>query len=319
MNRRPLQLALAAAATLAAASHADAASGTYQLVNAYGRYYTDEGVEINSTIGSGFTLPDGSDFRYVTCVGSDPGVPACSVPGGPPPPPGTWYELPALPSAAAAQARTPDFGVMQARTWARGTHGAGTGDPGFTVYTASANSGFVDEITTTSAVPVVIHFVFSLHGQWNDGGVLALQAGRPGTYNPDVPGGTPMDGHTWTNCATCGFGYDTGIGRSLLPGGDNGAVDMLVSVPFIVDPNPEANPFEAVLLAHSFLDGAEVEAYSTVTLQAILAPAGAGLAFASGHTYNVQLVPEPATWALWAGGLAGLAGWARRGRRSPAH
>lgn len=321
-RRRFITLVAATAVTLGAAPTAFAAAYLYQPVSAAGSYYTDEGIVINTNIGQSFPTGDGSSFRFVVCVGSEPGQPGCSVPGGPPPPPTTWYEWPDLPSSAAAQAHTPDYGISRARAWSSGTGGVGTGAPGYTVYGAAANAGWHDEITTTSTVPVVITFVVALHGNWNDGGVFAYQMGRPGGYDPDVGGGTPMDGRTWTNCTNCAFGFDTGMAYTVLPGGDNGAVDQIVTLDFTVypesfgdpeDPNPFTNPFEAVLLAFASYNDSEVDAFSTATLQAVLVPPNAGLTFASGHAYNVQVVPEPATYALWTLGLMGV-GWARRRR-----
>lgn len=312
----------AVAVALGGAPSAFAAAYLYQPATAAGSYYTDLGVITNTNNGQILPTADGSNFQFVTCVGSEPGDPGCLSPGLPPPPPGAWYELPNQPASAAAQAWTPDYGISRVRTWSSGTAGVNSGAPGYTVYAASANSGWHDEITTTSLTPVVITLVVSLHVEWNDGGVFALSMGRPGVYDPDVGGGTPMDGWTWTNCAVCAFGFDTGAGRTVLPGGANGSVDLIVTHQFTVfpesyadpeDPTSFTNPFESVLVAGSVENDAEVQAYSSATLQAILVPANAGLSFASGHAYNVQVVPEPSTVALWALGLLTL-GWMKRRR-----
>ncbi len=322
---RPRFVLTAAAALLAAPLVATAAPGLYLSLEARGNYYTDENILINTNDGQGFPTGDGSAYRFVTCVGSNPGDP-CAVVPGPPPPPGAWYELPNLPSSAAAQAFTPDYGINRVRTWSSGTHGVGTGDPGYTRYSSFANSGWRDEITTDSALPVVITFVVALHVDWNDGGLWAFQMGRPGVYDPDA-GFAEMEGHTWSNCnvqavsGPCTFEYFTGSDLTVVPGGDNGGVDFIVTQQFTVypesfgdpeDPNPFTNPFEALLGARSFADDAEVLGYSTASLQAILVPQGANLTFASGHAYNVQVVPEPATYGLCALGLAVVVGWARR-------
>ena len=319
--RQRLAALAAAIAALGAAPTAFAEAYLYQPAGAAGSYYSDLGVITNTNYGQVFPTADGSNYQFVTCVGSEPGAPGCLVPGGPPSPPGAWYKWPSLPTSAAAQAWAPEYGISRVRTWSSGTSGVGAGDPGYTVYAASANAGWHEEITTTSAVPVVITFVVALHVDWNDGGVFAFQTGRPGSYNPDVGGATPMDGWTWTNCALCVFGYDTGTGRTLFPGGADGSADLIVTHDFTVypasfgdpeDPTSFTNPFESFLQAGSVDNGAEVLAYSSATLRAILVPPDAGLSFASGHAYNVQVVPEPATGVLWLIGLLGVAMAKRR-------
>jgi hypothetical protein len=318
--RRHLLASIAFAAALGAAPATNAAAYLYQPAGAAGSYYSDLGVVLNTNYGHGFQASDGSNYHYVICVGSDPDLPGCSIPPGPPPPSDAWYKLPNVPTSAAAQAWSPDYGISRVRSWSSGTHGIDSGDPGYTRYGASANAGWHEEITTDSLTPFVITFVVALHVNWNDGGVFALHMGRPGDYDPDVGGGTPMDGWTWTNCAVCQFSYDTGIGRTVYPGGANGSTDVIVSQSYTVYPAfsdnpfyPTTNPFESLLVAHSSENDAEVLAYSSANLLAILVPPGAGLTFASGHAYNIQVVPEPATYALWALGLVAV-GWAKRRR-----
>ena len=237
MNPRPFLIAtLAAAAALSVTQRAAATPGYYQLVSAAGSYFTDAGVVINTNTGSAFATSDGSVYRYVTCVASQPGGAPCDT--FDPSPPVFWYDWPNAARNAAAQARTTDYGVMQARAWSSGFQPGSTNIPGYRVYGAAANSGFIDEITTSAAAPVVITFVFTLHGSWNDAGTFLFQAGRPGFYDPDVGGATPMVGHTWSNCDNCQFAYDTGSARTLLPGGANGSTDITVLVPFTVNPVP---------------------------------------------------------------------------------
>ena len=313
-TRWSLAAAAAAAALLVAAPQAMAAAYTYQPVVAGGNYFSN-GVVVNNSIGQSFPTSDGSAYRFITCVGPDPGQPGCSVPGLPIPEPDVWYKWPILPTSAAAQAHTPDFGIARARAWSTGSD-AGSSPTNYAAYAGVANAGWREEITTTSAVPVTITFVIALHANWNDGGILAFQMGRPGAFDPDVGGSTPMDGRTWTNFSSCLFEYNTGPNCTVLPGGANGFVDQIVTVDFTVypdsfadpeDPNPFTNPFIAHLEAVAGLDDAEIDAFSTVTLQTILVPPNAGLSFASGHDYNIQVVPEPATHALLALGLAGVA------------
>ena len=74
-----------------AAPAAVAAPQLYQIAGAGGSYYSDEGVVQNTTSGQHFTTTDGSHFRFSTCVGSEPGLPGCSVSGDPPPPNEPWY------------------------------------------------------------------------------------------------------------------------------------------------------------------------------------------------------------------------------------
>lgn len=324
IRARSFTLVAVAAAAVVAASAALAAPQNYQLAGAAGSYYSDDSVVINTNGGQNLPTVDGSVYRFVTCVGSEPGSPGCTV-SGLPPPSDAWYKWPSLPTSAAAQAHAPDYGINKARAWSSGVDGMGTGAPGYTAYGASAQSGWVDEITTASATPVTITFVVSLHANWNDGGVLALMMGRPGDYDPEVGGATPMTGRTWTNCANCVFAYDTGLDRTLLPGGDDGSADRIVTVDFVVypasfgdpeDPTSFSNRIESMLFVSASYDDAEVDAFSTASLQTILVPPHAQLSFASGHAYNVQVIPEPATYALWSLGLVGVLLAARRGTRT---
>ncbi|MBC7940655.1 MAG: hypothetical protein H7Z19_12975 [Chitinophagaceae bacterium] len=55
----------------------------------------------------------------------------------------------------------------------------GTGYPGSPADSSGVNSGWRDEITTISSVPVDITFVVSLHVDWNDGRVWAFQMADP--------------------------------------------------------------------------------------------------------------------------------------------
>ena len=327
-KRRPPGSMLATLAAtlvaLGAAPAAVAAPGLYQTVQAEGRYYDDFNNLINSNSGEVFPTGNASSYRFVTCVGSVPGQPGCTVDPGFPEA-DAWYKLPALPTSAAAQGWTPDYGVNRVRSWSSGTHGVNSGAPGYTAYGASANSGWRDEITTTAAVPITITFVVALHVDWNDGGLWAFQMGRPNDYDPDQ-GFAEMEGHTWSNCQAqavsgrCVFNYYTGSALTVLPGGDNGSADLIVTRDFTVYPEsfnvpgqpPLVNAFEAVFGARTFANGSEVLGYSTASLQAILVPPGANLSFASGHAYNVQVVPEPATCALWLMGLVGVAAVKRR-------
>ncbi len=326
-HRPPGSIFAALAATVAAlgaAPVAVAAPGLYQTVEAWGLYHHDLGSVINDNRGQNFPTGNASSYWFVTCVGSVPGEP-CASDGQPEP--DAWYKMPVLPTSAAAQAWTPDYGVNRVRTWSSGTNGVNTGAPGYTAYYARAESGWREEITTTSAAPVTITFVVALHVDWNDGSLWAFQMGLPGIHqDPDGPSGAlPMAGSTWSNCTVehdelpCGteyspaFEYITEV-WTVLPGGDNGSADLIVTQDFTVYPGG-ANPFVALLSARSFANGSEVLGYSTASLQAILVPPGANLTFASGHSYNVQVVPEPATYALWLLGLVGVAAVTRRRAR----
>lgn len=302
-----------------------AAPGLFQPTSGKGVYHADGGAPGNTSNGSSFQAADGSFFWHITCVGSDPNEPCASDPNLPPPT--NWHQLPTFGSAASAQARTPNFGVIQVRTWTSGINGVGTGAPGYTEYYSRAHSEWREEITTTSATPVVLTFIFALQVDWNDGGLWALQMGRPGGFDPDLGYAPMFDGRTWSNCnvnpfsGLCAFDYDTGNAPTILPGGGDGSVRTVVSHTFTVhpesffdpeDPGPHTNPFSVALGARSHANDAEVLAYPGARLLAIHAPPGANLTFASGHSYNI-VVPEPGAAASLASGLAllGLLGLRR--------
>lgn len=69
-------------------------------------------------------------------------------------------------------------------------------------------------------------------------------------------------------------------------------------------------------LTLSAYNNARIDMYGTAELERILVGPGQSLAFASGTTYTVSVVPEPAAWALMLGGLGVVlrraAGRARR-------
>jgi PEP-CTERM motif len=61
-------------------------------------------------------------------------------------------------------------------------------------------------------------------------------------------------------------------------------------------------------------EGAEVDAFSAITLERVIVQPGASISFGSGTQYLVTTVPEPGMVALWLAGLAVLAGSAARRR-----
>lgn len=323
---------------------------SYHRVTHYGDG-TATDVVTNVKAGTTVVMPDGSRLSRVGgCVNAGPGEPPCADPGlvggGP-----NWWNTPApgLETHTGAQAWS-GYGVSRARTHAAprvcanpaaGPDCAGVPDEDgkytadYTARGAVASAGYTDEIHH-SGPPIFATFEFLLHGSWSGGGELAFMFGKQLTpFGSEDGGYAPvLNGVVFESCSMllmCAPAYDSIRNTYIipLPGStadhSSGSVDMLVSWTTQVNPSmydEEVDEwihdgFASLLDARGF-NGADVDAYNTMTLQRILVPSGTTLSFGSGTAYNVQVaggdpgaVPEPSTLLLLLGPLLA----ATRGRR----
>lgn len=180
----------------------------------------------------------------------------------------------------------------------------------------------------------MVTFEVRLHAEWNDFGRLNAYGGIP-HYESDAADW--IDGQVYDNCvlsttfSTCPPRFQGSY--SFIAGDDSdnraGTVDQLLRFSAIVrpssDPHDDEDPtpvgptdFLIGLSASSGYRGAEVDAFSTMTLERVILQPGASISFGSGTQYLVTTVPEPATGALWLAGLALLAGMQRKSRSAVA-
>jgi MYXO-CTERM domain-containing protein len=287
---------------------------------------TDPTAAVNTGFGDISTLPDGSVISHMGCIASTPGGVGCTT-SGLPIVVDTWYKRPFQPTLAAAQAYA-DFGVLKARSWRTGRPDGdiGTSDPlGHRSFYADATAEWTEDFIYLAPTPTVVTLEFTLHAKWEQKGRFALTLGQAieGPENVRL-----IDGNAYINCAGAIECADNGPTHTLVvPGSDaantNGEVTLSIKHSFVLTsqvPDPEdpstADPFTFVanLKTWGTVPGAQTDAFNTVTLDRILVQPGATIGFASGHSWNVQVVPEPATSCLWLGGVAALVAWRRRRR-----
>lgn len=267
-------------------------------------------------------------------------TPCVALPGGCP----NWWNSPApgLESSTGAQAQS-DYGINKARlhTGQSGCEDSPTPcgtlpDGDWIQRSATARSMYREEFKYDGAVPIQVTFEFLLHGSWSGNGGLSFALGNALDLNSEDFGFAPvLGGVVFQSCNAfndCVDGYDAIRDTHIfaLPGnvGDHssGSVNQLISwTTWVMPPELDGNGlfdhfwgFESILDVTGYLNGADVDAFNTVTLQRILIPQGQALLAVSGTTYDVQFigapspVPEPPVSLLLLG--AGLAMGATRRR-----
>jgi|CXWL01.1.fsa_nt_gi hypothetical protein len=322
-------------ALLGLASLATSAVATptiYNWVDAYAIVDGNEALRI-STNSSSSIQADGSVLRQKGCTGTASGS---SAPGGDcfifdpaeVPPPTTWYQRPHTYTYAAAQGLT-SYGVNKARSWSIGSTIPFDPEDSSTIdYFGEVQSGYIEEISYFGAAPTLVTFKLHLHGAWNDGGRFRLAMGSGVDEDPDAAARyTLNNGVIYTNCppeVPCiRNGIEPNPSSSLVyvAGSDaantNGTVDQFIDFTMLL--HGGINPFLVDLHILSSYAGAEMDAFSTVTLDSITVQPGVSLSFGSGTDYNVQFagdpppppptsVPEPGAPLLMLTGLAALLG-----------
>ena len=288
----------------------------------------------NTTNSSGGIQADGSAFRRKGCTATNgPGTGDCFVfDPAQVPAPTTWYQRPNVYTYAAAQAFT-NYGINKARSWSIGSTVPFDPQDSTTIeYIGSAESQYREEISYLASAPTSVTFKLHLHGAWNDGGRFRLAIGDL-TYDPD---GDPETGYrysantVYTNCPPMSQcisqdGYHPFFNGSLfyVAGNDaantNGSVDQFINFTMLL--HSGINPFEVSLRTYASSNGAEMDAFGTVTLDSITVQPGVSLSFGSGTNYNVLVagdptlppngVPEPGAPLLVFTGLAAMIGTRR--------
>jgi hypothetical protein len=282
---------------------------------------TDPTGQVNTGFGTVSLLPDGSSISHMGCIAAIPGGVGCSVAG--PIVVDTWYKRASLPTLAAAQAFA-DYGVLKARSWrTAGPQGYGMpGDPlGSRSFYGEATAEWMEDLIYTGTTPTAVTMQFSLHAKWNDRGRFAFTFGLESFGAENV---RLINGLSYVNCAGALECENIGGAQTVQVLGndaDNTSGDVTLAINYtfllIPDNDPERPgpmpPFTFVANLNTWgqVDGAETDAFNTVTLERILVQPGAQIGFASGHDWPVQVVPEPATGLLWLCGLAALP-WLRR-------
>lgn len=256
--------------------------------------------------------------RVRGCVNKGPGEPPCEpLQGGGP----NWWNSPAtgLESSTGAQAQS-DFGINKARLHTGKDGCSDSPDCGaslplgdYVQHSATARSMYREEFKYDGAVPMEVTFEFLLHGSWSGNGGLSLALGNALDLNSEDFGFAPvLDGVVFQSCNAlyeCVDSYDPIRNTHIfaLPGnvGDysSGSLDQLISwTTWVMPPRLDGNGqldhywgFESILDVVGYTDGADVDAFNTVTLQRILIPQGQTLLSVSGTTYDVQVVGAPST------------------------
>jgi len=312
-----------------AAGSAMAASGVTAGAQAIGTFLDSDGFQTNQNVdGNGSVVPGVTASARTGCVARVEGGVGCSY--EPPLPTDYWYQNAGYPVMAAADAVT-TFGTNHVRVWSHGNHSVVTSEGGATSYVGLAGSAWTEEISYSGA-PGLVTFVMRLTASWNDFGRFSAYGGVM-VYGGEQP---LLDGRVYFNCAagTAGCVNGTEPGSSLehivlqgdTPDNTSGSVDMFVSFSHYFSPRPfdpedpnwtpyPLRDFVVGLQAEaSGTEGAEVDAFHTMSLQQIVIPAGATVGFGSGTVYNIAVVPEPGAVALWLAGLAVVGRMARRRR-----
>lgn len=331
---RPLMSAARAALFCAALLPLASAFGESRVsrsAGTVGAFIGADGFPTNTVNGSA-VFPDPLTMKsYLTCVAPNPGEVGCSFDPAQLPTPTHWYQREDLPTSAAAEAQA-DWGVLRVRTFSGGaTPGEIQGPSGTSrSYYAGATAEWQESITYVAPTPGLVTFEVRLHGSWSEFGRLAAYGGIP---HDEADAADWIDGQVYDNCVLSTT-FSTCPPRlqgeySFIAGADSdnraGTVDQLLRFSAIVrpssDPRDDEDPrpvgptdFLIGLSASSGYPGAEVDAFSTMTLERVILQPGASISFGSGTQYLVTTVPEPATLALWAAGLGLLAGTRRRRR-----
>lgn len=311
-------LALSGFAAMAEPGHTAIAYSTGSFIP------TDPSLATHTGFGDISLLPDGSVISHMGCIASKPGGVGCTV-SGLPIVVDTWYKRPFQPTLAAAQAFA-DFGALKARSWRTSAPDGDSvpGEPlGHRSFYADATAEWTEDLIYLAPTPTLVTMEFTLHARWEQKGRFAFTIGQAieGPENVRL-----IDGSAYINCAGVIECADTGLTHTVVvPGSDaantSGEVTLSIKHSFLLTsqvPDPEdpsaADPFVFVanLKTWGTEPGAETDAFNTVTLDRILVQPGVTIGFGSGHNWNVQVVPEPATVFLWLGGVAVLLAWRRR-------